>query len=326
MTSYIVRRLLYAVPILIGVNAITFALFFVVNPPERMARRILGEKNVTPAQVQAWLADRGYDVPLFVNPNAKGAGRLVETVFFRKSLTLLWLDFGTSDRNNVSIGGQIRERMWPSLTITVPMMILSLLLYMSGALLVAWARGTYLDTGAVIVCVVAMSVSALFYIVGGQWIVSRVLHLAPISGYDTGLHALKFLWLPVLIGIVRGAGGDIRFYRTVFLEEMGKDYVRTARAKGASEARVLFRHVLRNALIPVLTGVVTEIPFLFMGSLLLETFFAIPGLGSFLIDAIQAQDFAIVRAEVYLGSVLYVLGLILTDVSYTIADPRVRLS
>ena len=326
MTSYIVRRLLYAVPILIGVNAITFALFFVVNPPERMARRILGEKNVTPAQVQAWLADRGYDVPLFVNPQGRGVAKVTETVFFRKSLTLLWLDFGTSDRNNVSIGGQIRERMWPSLTITVPMMILSLLLYMSGALLVAWARGTYLDTGAVIVCVVAMSVSALFYIVGGQWIVSRVLHLAPISGYDTGLHALKFLWLPVLIGIVRGAGGDIRFYRTVFLEEMGKDYVRTARAKGASEARVLFRHVLRNALIPVLTGVVTEIPFLFMGSLLLETFFAIPGLGSFLIDAIQAQDFAIVRAEVYLGSVLYVLGLILTDVSYTIADPRVRLS
>jgi len=325
MTSYLIRRVLYAIPILMGVNAITFALFFVVNPPERMARRILGEKNVTPAQVQAWLTDRGYDAPLFVNPKAAGLGKATETVFFRKSVHLLWFDFGTSDRNNVSIGGQIRERMWPSLAITVPMMLLSLLFYLSAALLVAWARGTYLDTSAVVACVVAMSISTLFYIVGGQWIVSRVFHLAPISGYDTGLHALKFLWLPVLIGIVRGAGGEIRFYRTVFLEEMSKDYVRTARAKGLDEVRVLFRHVLRNALIPILTGVVTEIPFLFMGSLLLETFFAVPGLGSFLIDAIQAQDFAIVRAEVYLGSVLYVIGLILTDVSYTIADPRVRL-
>jgi len=326
MTAYLVRRILYAIPILLGVNALTFALFFVVNPPDRMARRILGEKNVTPAQVQAWLEDRGYDVPLFVNPKAHGAGKLTETVFFRKSLNLLWFDFGTSDRNNVSIGGQIRERMWPSLTITVPMFLLSLIAYLSGALLVAWARGTYLDTGALVACVVAMSISTLFYIVGGQWFFSKAFHLAPISGYDTGLQALKFLWLPVLIGIARGAGGSVRFYRTIFIEELGKDYVRTARAKGLDEARVLFRHVLRNAMIPILTGLVTEIPFLFMGSLLLENFFAIPGLGSFLMDAIQAQDFAIVRAEVYLGSVLYVVGLVLTDVSYTIADPRVRLS
>jgi peptide/nickel transport system permease protein len=325
MLAYIVRRVLYAVPILLGVNVLTFALFFIVNPPERMARRILGEKHVSPEQVRHWLADRGYDQPLFVNPKAKGIGVLTDTIFFRKSARLLWLDFGTSDRNNLSIAGEIRTRMWPSLAITVPMFGIGLAAYLTAALVIAWCRGTYADAAALVACVVAMSVPVLFYIIGGQWVISKLLHLAPISGYDDGLHAVKFVWLPVLIGVVRGAGSSVRFYRTIFLEELSRDYVRTARAKGLGEGRVLFGHVLRNALIPILTGVVTEIPFLFMGSLLLETFFAIPGLGSFLIDAINSQDFAIVRSMVYLGSLLYVAGLILTDVCYAAVDPRVRL-
>ncbi len=326
MTTYLVRRIWQAVPILIAVNLLTFALFFLVNPPDRMARRILGEKNVSPKQVETWLADRGYDRPLLVNTKAAGAAVITDTIFWRKSMSLLWFEFGTSDRNNLSIGGQIRERMWPSILISIPMLLLSLSAYLTVALLVAWTRGTYVDRGAVVLCVVAMSVSSLFYIVGGQWALSKLLRLAPISGWDGGAYALKFLWLPVLIGVVRGAGASVRFYRAVFLEELGKDYVRTARAKGVSEPGVLFRHVLRNALIPVLTGVVAELPLLFMGSLLLETFFAVPGLGSFLIDAINAQDFAIVRSMVYLGSVLYIVGLILTDLSYAVADPRVRLS
>ncbi|MGR9037495.1 MAG: ABC transporter permease, partial [Gammaproteobacteria bacterium] len=171
-----------------------------------------------------------------------------------------------------------------------------------------------------------MSVSSLFYIIGGQFAVGKLLKLVPISGYDSGLSAVKFLILPVLIGVFSGIGSGVRWYRTLFLEEVEKDYVRTARAKGLSETQTLFRHVLRNALIPILTGVVVILPLLFMGSLIMESFFSIPGLGSYTIDAINRQDFAIVRSMVFLGSVLYVLGLLLTDISYTLVDPRVRLS
>ena len=147
----------------------------------------------------------------------------------------------------------------------------------------------------------------------------------PISGYEKGLDSIKFMVLPVLIGLVGGIGSSTRWYRTIFLEEMGKDYVRTARAKGLSEQMVMYRHVLRNGLIPILTGVVVILPLLFMGSLITESFFSIPGLGSYTIDAISSQDFAIVRSMVFLGSVLYIIGLLLTDISYTLVDPRVRL-
>jgi peptide/nickel transport system permease protein len=170
-----------------------------------------------------------------------------------------------------------------------------------------------------------MSVSGLFYIIGGQYLISKLWNLVPISGYGEGLSAWQFLVLPVVIGIIAGVGASARWYRTIFLEEINRDYVRTARAKGLSELRVLFRHVLHNALIPILTGAVVAIPLLFLGSLITESFFAIPGLGSYTIDAINNQDFSVVRAMVFLGSVLYIIGLILTDISYTIADPRVRL-
>ncbi|HSX20364.1 MAG TPA: ABC transporter permease, partial [Gammaproteobacteria bacterium] len=181
-------------------------------------------------------------------------------------------------------------------------------------------------TWGVIACVVLMSISALFYIVGAQFLFARVLKWVPISGYEGGLASYKFVILPVFISIIAGIGAGARWYRSFFLEELNKDYVRTARAKGLSEPVVLFKHVLRNSLIPILTGVVAVLPLLFMGSLLLESFFAIPGLGSYTIDAIQQQDFAVVRAMVFLGTVLYILGLILTDISYVMVDPRVKLS
>jgi peptide/nickel transport system permease protein len=177
----------------------------------------------------------------------------------------------------------------------------------------------------VVACIAMMSISTLFYIIGGQYIASKVWHLVPISGYAGGLDAARFLVLPVLIGVIGGIGASSRWYRTLFLEEMGKDYVRTARAKGLAESVVLFRHVLKNAMIPILTGVVVVIPTLFLGSLLMESFFGIPGLGSYTIDAIQAQDFAVVRSMVFIGSVFYIAGLILTDISYTLVDPRIRL-
>ena len=237
---------------------------------------------------------------------------------------LFWFDFGKSDRNNIDIAYQIKRRIKPSLLIAIPTFILGIMVEITFAMFLAYFRRTYLDYSGVILCVTMMSISALFYIIGGQYIFGKVLKLFPISGYDTGIQALKFVSLPVIIGIIAAIGGNVRFDRTIFLEEINKDYIRTARSKGLPEEIVLFKHCLKNALIPILTTVVMTIPFLFMGSLLMESFFAIPGLGSFTIDAIQAQDFAIVRSMVYLGSVLYIAGLILTDISYTIVDPRIR--
>jgi len=324
MMAYIIRRALYAIPILIGVNLLTFLLFFVVNSPDEMARMHLGAKRVTDAAITQWKNERGYDKPLVYNAEAEGLGKLSETIFFDKSLKLFVFDFGQSDSGR-NIGHDIGQRAWPSLAIAIPVMLVGLLVNISFSLMLAFFRGTYLDFWGVVLCVAMMSISGLFYIIGGQVLLGKLLNLAPISGYDTGVHAWKFLVLPVLIGVVSSIGSGSRWYRTLFLEEINKDFVRTARAKGLSENWVLFRHVLRNALIPILTGVVVVLPTLFMGSLLLESFFGVPGLGSYTIDAIQAQDFAIVRAMVFLGAVLYILGLLLTDISYTIADPRVRL-
>ena len=323
MLAYLVRRLLYAIPILIGVNLITFALFFVVNTPDDMARMQLGVKRVTAEAIARWKVERGYDKPLFVNTQASGIATLTDTIFFTKSARMFVGDFGRAEDGR-DITQEITTRMGPSLAIALPTFVLGLFVTVSFALLLAFFRATYLDFWGVVLCVAMMSISGLFYIIGGQYLISKLWRLVPISGYTVGLDAWKFLILPVLIGVISGIGSSARWYRTIFLEEIGKDYVRTARAKGLSEITVLFRHVLRNAMIPILTGVVVVIPLLFMGSLLTESFFGIPGLGSYTIDAIQAQDFSVVRAMVFIGSVLYIAGLILTDISYTLVDPRIR--
>ena len=323
MFAYLLRRVLYAIPILIGVNLITFALFFVVNTPDDMARMQLGVKRVTPEAIAQWKAERGYDKPLFINHAAPGIGVVTDTIFFSKSARLFVGDFGRAEDGR-DIAREIRLRMGPSLALAAPTFILGLLVTVSFALLLAFFRATYLDFWGVVLCVAMMSISSLFYIIGGQYLVGKLWRLVPISGFDGGVDAWRFVILPVIIGVVGGIGASTRWYRTLFLEEIGKDYVRTARAKGLSELTVLFRHVLRNALIPILTGVVAVIPMLFMGSLLSESFFGIPGLGSYTIDAIQTQDFAVVRSMVFIGSVLYIVGLILTDLSYTLVDPRIR--
>ncbi len=325
MMAYIIRRILYAIPILIGVNIFTFVLFFVVNTTDDMARMHLGMKRVTPEAVQNWKQERGYNRPLLYNANSAGIDKITDTIFFQKSVKLFQFDFGSSDSGR-DIGYDISQRMWPSLAIAIPVLLVGLLVNISYALLIAFFRATYIDIWSVVLCVVLMSISGLFYIIGGQYLVSKLLHLVPISGYATGFGAAKLLVLPVIIGVIGGIGAGTRWYRTLFLEEINKDYVRTARAKGLSEALVLFRHVLKNAMIPILTGVVVVLPLLFMGSLITESFFGIPGLGSYTIDAISRQDFAIVRSMVFLGSVLYIFGLLLTDISYTLVDPRVRLS
>ena len=302
MFAYIFRRILYAIPILIGVNLITFTLFFLVNSPDDMARMHLGVRHVTPLAIQRWKTNHGYDKPFFVNNKVTGIQKLTDTLFFKKSLELFIFHFGKSDQGR-DITYDICQRMWPSLAIAIPTLLLGLFVNILFAMIMAFFRATYIDVWGVTLCVVLMSISSLFYIIGGQYLFAKVLHLIPISGYQTGWEGIKFLVLPIIVGVIGGIGEGSRWYRTIFLEEMEKEYVKTARAKGLAEHIILFKHVLKNAMIPILTGIVVILPLLFMGSLILESFFGVPGLGSFTIDAIRHQDFEIVRVMVFLGTV-----------------------
>ncbi len=324
MWAYIARRFVYAIPILLGVNLITFGLFFMVNSPDQMAQAQLGIKHISPEAIEEWKKQRGYDQPLFWNAESTGLKSLTETLFFSKSVKLFVFDFGKTDEGRL-IGDEIKRRMLPSLAVALPVFIIGLSVAISLALIVVMFRASLFELSAMTCCVALFSISSMFYIIGGQFLVGKLWHLVPVSGYLPGVSALKFLILPIIIGIVAGLGGGVRVYRIIFLEEANRDYIRTARAKGVSEVAILFKHLLPNGMIPILTGVVVVIPALFLGSLVTESFFGIPGLGSFTIDGIRAQDFSIVRSMVFLSSVLYIIGLLLTDISYTLVDPRVRL-
>ena len=322
--GYVIRRFFYGILILLGVNLLTFALFFSVNTPDDMARLSLGGKYVTAEVVERWKVAHGYDLPLIYNEAKEGVEKVTETVFYKRSVPMLKGDFGLSDAGK-SINREISERVGPSLALAVPTFILGIFVMVTFSLALVFVRRTRLEWIGVALSVTVMSVSSLFYIIIGQWLFSRTLRLVPVSGFSEGTAMVAFLILPVAIGVFSRLGSDTLLYRSMFLEEVGKDYVRTVRAKGASEVRVLFSHVLRNAMLPILTSTVSVIPMLFMGSLIMENFFGIPGLGSYTIDAINAQDFSIVRAMVFLGTVAYVIGLTLTDLTYAVADPRIRL-
>ena len=222
MTTYLARRVLYAIPILIGVNLITFLLFFVVNTPDEMARLHLGEKYVTQEGIDNWKRARGYDKPMIYNTTASGIGKLTDTIFFNKSMGLFAFRFGTSDTGR-SIRDDIAQRMGPSLAIALPTFVVGILTNITFALLLAFFRATYIDLWGVVLCVVMMSISTLFYIIAGQYWLGKLWHLVPISGYDSGLDAAKFLILPVLIGVVTGIGAGTRWYRTLVREEIGKE-------------------------------------------------------------------------------------------------------
>ena len=324
MINYILRRMVYGLFILVGVNLFTFVLFFALNTPDDMARMNIGGKRVSQDAIEKWKVQRGYDKPLLWNAEQAGTGKLVKTIFFERSVQLFALDFGASDSGR-DIGHELRQRVGPSIALALPTFILGTFVVVVFALLMVFFRNTYLDLWGFTLAVLLMSISSLFYILMGQFLFSKVLRLVPISGFSGGRDAIVFLALPVLIGLVSRLGGEALLFRTMILEEVGKDYVRTARSKGLSEQVVLFRHVLRNALLPILTSTVAVLPLLFLGALIMESFFGIPGLGSYTIDAINAQDFAIVRSMVFVGSALYIVGLVLTDISYTVADPRIRL-
>jgi peptide/nickel transport system permease protein len=320
MLAYLVRRTLYGAATVLGVLAFLFVLFFSMTTPDDIARKAVGEK-APPEVLEQWKANHGYDKPLIWNPLDMTDTMLVE--HFRRMLTF---DFGRSDADDTPIADRLRKGIGPSLSLTVPLFGIGLVLGIGISLFVAFFRETYIDRAGVFLCVLAMSVSMLLYIIGAQYVVGKLLRWFPISGFDPSPAVIaRFLALPVLVGVLSGVGSNVRFYRTVFIEETGRDYVRTARAKGCGDGRIMARHVLRNAMIPILTNVVIAIPFLFTGSILLESFFGIPGLGSITVDAINGNDFATLRTMVYIGSLLFIIGQILTDVSYAVADPRVRL-
>ena len=327
MFAYLLRRIAYGVLILAGVNLATFILFFTVNTPDDMARLNLGGKRINQAAIEKWKSERGYDKPLYLNPAKSGSEQLTETIFWERSASLFALKFGRADGESAGdIGSEVAARMKVSLQMALPLFVLQVIASTAFALLLVMLRGTRLDFWGVVACVVMLSISALFYIIVGQYLFSRVLKLAPISGYAGGLDAAKFLVLPIALSLLARLGGEARLYRAMFLEEIGKDYVRTARAKGLAEAAVLARHVLRNALIPIITSAGSYLPYVFLGSLVFESFFGLPGLGAYVIEAIGKQDFAIVRSMVFIGSLLYIATYVLIDVAYTWADPRVRLA
>ena len=327
MLSYMVRRIGYGILVLLGVNLATFFLFFTVNTPDDMARMNVGGKRVNQEVIEKWKAERGYAKPLYLNEKASSTDRFTDTIFWERSVSLFKLQFGRADAESAGdIGHEVASRMWVSLQMALPLFVLQVIASTAFALLLALFRNSRLDFWGVVACVVMLSISSLFYIIVGQFLFSRVLKLAPISGYAGGLDAAKFLLLPILLSLVARLGGEARLYRAMFLEEMGKDYVRTARAKGLAEITVLARHVLRNALIPIITSAGSYLPYVFLGSLVFESFFGLPGLGAYVIEAITKQDFAIVRTMVFLGSLLYIATYVLIDIAYTWADPRVRLA
>ena len=309
MATYVLRRLLLAIPILVGVLTITFLLFNVVGGDP-----VYGEvgKNATPQKLQDKRHELGLDRPL--------ATRYLE--FMRGAITF---DFGDSWKTKRPVGEMMANGVGPSLSLAVPAFLLEVLLAVSLALLCAYHRGSLLDRTVVVLSVAAMSIPSLTYILLGQKVLAADWKLFPVFGFEPLPHGFPLLVLPMIIWIALTLGGELRFYRAVMLEEMQQDHVRTAAAKGVGPGGILFRHVLKNAMIQVITRVVMTLPFLFLGSLLLELFFGIPGLGSMTVEAIKKSDLPVVQAFVAVGATLYILFSIVTDVCYALVDPRVRL-
>ncbi len=322
MFAYLIRRLLYMVPILFGVMLFTFLLFNVVNKPEIMALNILGPK-ADEQTIATWLHNRGYDKPLFFNT---GEGAFYDSQFFHTVRQFATFNLGVSDATGEPVSAMLKRGILPSLLITLPAFALGLALSLAISLLLVFVRESLLDFWGVVLAVATMSIPITVYVIFGQWVAANLFNYFPAFGFNLeGLSTARFLALPVAIMVISGIGGDVRLYRAIFLEEVKADYIRTAQAKGASGARVLLVHVLKNGMISIITLVVASLPFLIMGTLVIENFFGIPGLGNMVVDAITTSDFALIRANVYVGSLLFLFGLLLTDLCYAIADPRIRL-
>lgn len=309
--AYVLRRLLYVIPIVFGVALVVFLIFDseLFGDP---AGKLLG-KHADAASIARLRHDLGYDDPIWER-------------FGRYLGDMVTFDFGRSRSYKVSIREMILRGVGPSLSITLPAYLIASLIAISLSLICAAFRGRVLDRAILVAAVALMSISSLVYIIFGQYLLAYRLDLFPIAGYERGPQGFYFVLLPIVIFVFLTLGPDMRFYRAALLEEVRQDYVRTARAKGVSERKVLFAHVLRNGFVPILTQVVVTLPFLFLGSLLLERFFQIPGLGGMVVEGILTNDMPVIRAMTFLFALLLIVAGIVTDVLYTIVDPRMRLS
>lgn len=309
MLKYAAKRILELVPTTAGILLLTFLLFNVVGGSP--AETILG-KNATREAIEAFNHKWGYDKPLVWS---------LDSQFINFIASLAKGDLGYSIEMNEKVSDVLKRGVGPSLSLTVPILVGGSVLALMLSVLAAARRGTAVDSGILVGSTVLMSVNYVVWVLAGQFVFSYKLGLFPVWGYESAV----YLVLPVLIGVVSSLGTDVRFFRTALLDEIYKPYVLTARSKHLSPARILFRHVLPNALIPIVTYISLSIPWLFTGSLLLESFFGIPGLGSVSINAIHSADMAVVRALVVLGAILYQGVNLVTDLLYAALDPRVRL-
>ena len=316
MLRYAVRRLLELIPTTVGILLLTFVLFNVVGGSS--AQVVLG-KNATKASIEAFNKRYGYDKPLILNTRTGESA--FDSQFFNFIKNVAKGDFGMSTEHREPVMDVLKRGVGPTLSLTVPMVVCGTLLGLALALGCAALRGGAFDKGVLVMSTVLMSVNYVVWVLAGQFFLAYKWRIFPIWGYENAF----YLALPVLIGVLSSLGVDIRFFRTAVLDEIYKPYVRTARAKGLSRTAILVKHVLRNSLIPIVTYVSLSIPYLFTGSLLLETFFGIPGLGSVSLNAINSADLAVVRAVVLLGALLYQVVNLVTDLAYAALDPRVRL-
>jgi peptide/nickel transport system permease protein len=307
---YVVRRLLYAVPILLGATLLIFLLFNVIAEDPTVV--LLG-KHATLQQMTELKHELGLDRSMLA--------QYLDTL--KSAFTL---NFGRSWATKQPIIQMIKGGAYVSLTLSIPAFVLASVLSIAMALLAAFFRGTLLDKSLVVVSVIMMSISVLAYILLGQWVFAYKLGWFEIAGYEYGFpDFLPYITLPTIIWIVLSVGPDVRFYRTVMLDEVHQDYVRTARSKGLSNRTILFKHVLKNAMIPIITNLVIQVPSLILGTLLIESFFGIPGLGNITLQGINSADFPVIRAMTILSSIFYIVFNIVTDVLYTVVDPRVKL-
>ena len=311
MTAFILRRLWQMLPTLLGVILLVFVLFNFVggDPAYLLAGKISSKEQI--ANIRAQL---GIDQPYYVQL----------WIFIKQVATA---DFGASWSTNEQVSHIIATRIGPSLTVLVPILIIETLLSVVIALGVAYVRGSLTDRSIMIVCTVAMSVSLLVYIIVGQYVLAYQLGWFPVQGWGNGLaeNLLKFSLLPILLGVAVGIAPNTRLYRTFFLDEINQDYVRTARAKGLSDNAVMLKHVLRNALIPIITNLMIYLPGLLIGHFLIERFFSIPGIGREVILAVERSDFPVIKAITIYVSIATMVVNLLADLLYKAVDPRVQL-
>ena len=309
MIGLIIKRVLQGVPTIFGVTLITFILFNVVGGDP--VSHYLG-KSANPKEIELMKKEYGLDQPLLNQ----------YTDFLEEVVTF---DFGRSFRTRDRVSDMLLDRIGPSLSLTLPALFLTTLLGIALALLSTYNRGRLFDRSLVVIAVAGMSISFLVYIVVGQYLLAFEFQLFEIHGYRDGtLSRWQYLALPILILTTVGLGYDSQYYRAVMLEERQSDYILTAQAKGLNDHRIMFRHILKNALIPIISRVMISVPFLVTGSLLLESFFGIPGTGSLLLESLMSGDLPVIKAFTIMVSLLFILSNIITDLLYLWADPRVR--